>query len=168
MQRHAVNQEERFTRRLQNGAVVRKHIGYGAIGAEHAAAFQKFYTAYFNPHLNYHRPCGFAEIQTRARGKKRRVYRTDDYQTPFEKLTSLADWQQYLKDGVNCRIPPPPSQTHQRHRSSSTDAKGKACFISEVPWQGISMRFTAYRWMISTVLSRERGLKRRPKSEPLE
>ena len=101
MQRRPVHQEERFTRRLQNGAVVRKHIGYGAIGTEHAAAFQKFYTAYFNPHLNYHRPSSFAEIQTRARGKKRRVYRTDDYQTPFEKLTSLADWQQYLKDGVN-------------------------------------------------------------------
>ena len=84
----------------KNGAVVRKHIGYGAIGAEHATAFQKFYTAYFNPYLNYHRPCGFADIQTRARGHKRRVYRSDDYQTPYEKLISLADWQQYLKDGV--------------------------------------------------------------------
>ena len=88
----------------KNGAVVRKHIGYGAIGAEHAAAFQKFYTAYFNPYLNYHRPCGFAEIQTLARGKKRRFYRTDDYQTPFEKFTSLADWQQYLKDGVSAEF----------------------------------------------------------------
>jgi hypothetical protein len=88
----------------KNGAVVRKHIGYGAIGAEHAATFQKFYTAYFNPYLNYHRPCGFAEIQMRARGKKRRVYRTDDYQTPFEKLTSLADWQQHLKDGVSAEL----------------------------------------------------------------
>jgi transposase InsO family protein len=84
----------------KNGAVVRKHIGYGAIGAEHATAFQKFYTAYFNPYLNYHRPCGFADIQTRARGHKRRVYHSDDYQTPYEKLISLADWQQYLKDGV--------------------------------------------------------------------
>ena len=84
----------------KNGAVVRKHMGYGAIGAEHAAAFQKFYTAYFNPYLNYHRPCGFADIQTRARGHKRRVYHSDDYQTPYEKLISLADWQQYLKDGV--------------------------------------------------------------------
>ena len=26
----------------KNGVVVRQHIGYGAIGAEHAAAFQKF------------------------------------------------------------------------------------------------------------------------------
>jgi transposase InsO family protein len=84
----------------KNGAVVRKHMGYGAIGAEHATAFQKFYTAYFNPYLNYHRPCGFADIQTRARGHKRRVYHSDDYQTPYEKLISLADWQQYLKDGV--------------------------------------------------------------------
>src|SRR5450755_3336374 len=84
----------------KNGAVVRKHIGYGAIGAEHATAFQKFYTAYFNPYLNYHRPCGFADIQTRARGHKRRVYHSDDYQTPYEKLISLADWQQFLKDGV--------------------------------------------------------------------
>jgi hypothetical protein len=88
----------------KNGAVVRKHIGYGAIGAEHATAFQRFYTAYFNPYLNYHRPCGFAEIQTRARGKKRRVYRADDYQTPLEKLTSLATWEQYLKVGVSAEF----------------------------------------------------------------
>jgi hypothetical protein len=26
----------------KDGAVVRQHIGYGAIGAEHAVAFQKF------------------------------------------------------------------------------------------------------------------------------
>jgi hypothetical protein len=46
----------------KNGAVVRKQIGYGPIGAEHAEAFQKFYTAYFNPYLNFHRPCGYAII----------------------------------------------------------------------------------------------------------
>lgn len=33
----------------KNGAVVRKQIGYGPIGAGHAEAFQKFYTAYLNP-----------------------------------------------------------------------------------------------------------------------
>ena len=38
----------------KNGAVVRKHIGYGPIAAEHAEALQKFYTAQFNPYLNYH------------------------------------------------------------------------------------------------------------------
>ena len=49
----------------KNGAVVRKQIGYGAIGAEHAEAFQKFYTAHLNPYLNYHRPCGFVGIKNR-------------------------------------------------------------------------------------------------------
>jgi len=46
----------------KNGAVIRKHIGYGAIPAEHAQQIQKFYTAHFNPYLNFHRPCGFATI----------------------------------------------------------------------------------------------------------
>ncbi len=38
----------------KNGAVVRKHIGYGPIGCAHAAAWQKSSTAYFKPYLNYH------------------------------------------------------------------------------------------------------------------
>ena len=42
----------------KNGAVVRKHIGYGPIAAGHAELFQRFYMAYLNPYLNYHRPCG--------------------------------------------------------------------------------------------------------------
>jgi hypothetical protein len=84
----------------KNGAVVRKQIGYGAIGAEHAEAFQKFYTAQFNPYLNYHRPCGFATIETNRKGKRKRVYRPKDYRTPYEKLTSLKDWQKYLKEGI--------------------------------------------------------------------
>ncbi len=58
----------------KNGAVVRKHIGHGPIGTEHAEAFQKFYTAYFNPYLNYHRPCGFVQVQVLARGKRKRTY----------------------------------------------------------------------------------------------
>ena len=33
----------------KNGAVVRKHIGHEPIAAEHAAEFQRFYTACFNP-----------------------------------------------------------------------------------------------------------------------
>lgn len=84
----------------KNGAVVRKQIGYGAIGAEHAEEFQKFYTAHFNPYLNYHRPCGFATIETNRRGKRKRVYRHKDYRTPYEKLTSLQGWQKYLQEGI--------------------------------------------------------------------
>ena len=84
----------------KNGAVVRKHIGYGPIGSAHAEAWQKFYTAYFNPYLNYHRPCGFATVVTDRRGKHKRRYRANDYRTPYEKLISLKKWQQYLKPGI--------------------------------------------------------------------
>ncbi len=101
----------------KNGAVVRKQIGYGAIGAEHAEAFQKFYTAHFNPYLNFHRPCGFATIQTNQRGKRKRVYRHNDYRTPYEKLTSLKDWQKYLKEGIN-----EPMLKREAERMTDTEA----------------------------------------------
>ena len=84
----------------KNGAVIRKQIGYGPIASEHAEAWQKFYTAYFNPYLNFHRPCGYATVVTNARGKRKRSYRPKDYRTPYEKLTSLADWEKCLKPGI--------------------------------------------------------------------
>ena len=84
----------------KNGAVIRKQIGYGAIAAEHAEALQKFYTAHMNPYLNFHRPCGFATIRANARGKRKRVYPHTDYRTPYEKLSSLTEWQNYLKEGI--------------------------------------------------------------------
>jgi hypothetical protein len=73
----------------ENGWVVRKQIGYGTIGAEHADAFQKVYMALLNAFLNFHRPCGFATIRTDPKGKRTRLFRHDDYRTPSEKLTSL-------------------------------------------------------------------------------
>jgi transposase InsO family protein len=101
----------------KNGAVVRKHIGYGPIGAPHAEELQKFFTAHFNPYLNYHRPCGFAVIELGAGGKKKRIYRTEDYQTPYEKLTSLPDWRQYLKAGLR-----PAALQQQAGQMSDTEA----------------------------------------------
>ncbi|HEY7616992.1 MAG TPA: hypothetical protein VH744_09330 [Terriglobales bacterium] len=84
----------------KNGAVVRKQIGYGPIASQHAEVFQLFYTAYFNPYLNFHRPCGYATVVTNARGKRKRRYRHQDYQTPYEKLTSLPEWEKSLKAGI--------------------------------------------------------------------
>ncbi|HEY3455985.1 MAG TPA: transposase family protein [Bryobacteraceae bacterium] len=88
----------------KNGAVVRKQIGYGAIDAEHAEAFQKFYVKYFNEYVNYHRPCGFAQIKTLARGRRRRIYPAENYRTPFEKLISLSNWEKHLKPGVTAAL----------------------------------------------------------------
>lgn len=84
----------------KNGAVVRKQIGYGPITSEHAEALQRFYTAYFNPYLNFHRPCGYATVTTDRRGRRKRTYRHKDYRTPYEKLTSLPEWEKCLKEGI--------------------------------------------------------------------
>lgn len=84
----------------KNGAVIRKHIGYGHIPAEHAERIDQFYRKHFNPYLNFHRPCGFATVVVNQRGKQKRVYKADDYMTPYEKLKSLPNPAPYLKPGL--------------------------------------------------------------------
>ena len=85
----------------KNGAVIRKHIGYGYIAGEHAQALGTFYARHLNPYLNLHRPCGFATVSLDQRGKRRRQYKTADYRTPLEKLKSLERAEQYLKPGLS-------------------------------------------------------------------
>jgi len=83
----------------KNGAVIRKHIGYGHIASDHAEAFMEFYLGHFNPYLNFHRPCGHAEIREDAKGRQRRVYPW--YATPWEALRRLPSVVQCLKEGVS-------------------------------------------------------------------
>jgi transposase InsO family protein len=88
----------------KNGAIIRKHIGYGHIAGQHADPIQRFYTAHFNPYLNYHRPCGFAQVLYDERGRRRRRYRAEDYATPYEKLRSLPQAHGYLKDSLRWEL----------------------------------------------------------------
>jgi transposase InsO family protein len=82
----------------KNGAVVRKHMGYTHIAAPHAAAIEAFYEEYFNPYLNFHRPCGVPELVVNAKGKTKRVYRW--YATPWEILRQLPGLAGHLKTDV--------------------------------------------------------------------
>ncbi len=59
----------------KNGAVIRKHMGFGHIGAQHAETVDQFHRRYLNPYVNFHRPCAVAEIIEQPNGKRRRVYR---------------------------------------------------------------------------------------------
>jgi transposase InsO family protein len=79
----------------KNGAVVRKHMGYGHIRAEHAEAINEFYRDHFNPYLNFHRPCGVPQVVINAQSKQRRIYPW--YATPWEILRQLPDVARYLK-----------------------------------------------------------------------
>ena len=82
----------------KNGAVIRKHLGYGYIDSGDAGAIMTFYRDHFNHYLNFHRPCGVPETTTDGKGKQRRVYRR--YATPWELLQDAPEFTQYLKAGV--------------------------------------------------------------------
>lgn len=83
----------------KNGAVIRKHMGYGYIAAAQAQAIQDFYIQHLNPYLNYHRPCAQADITVDAQGRQHRRYLR--YQTPWETLLSLPRPAQYLRPGLS-------------------------------------------------------------------
>jgi len=82
----------------KNGAVIRKHMGYGHIQSRHAEVIEAFYERHFNPYLNFHRPCGVPEVVTNATGKQRRIYRW--YATPWEILRQTPDMARYLRCGM--------------------------------------------------------------------
>lgn len=86
----------------KNGAVIRKVFGYAHIEQRHAARFNTFCVEYLNPFLNFHRPCLFATdvADPKKPGRIKKVYRPKDAMTPLDKLASLPDAHQFLKDGV--------------------------------------------------------------------
>lgn len=75
-------------------------MGYRHIPRNYAAAINEWYQEYFNTYLNYHRPCAYPTRITNKKGKEVFVYRQEDYMTPYEKLKSLENAKQYLKEGV--------------------------------------------------------------------
>ena len=88
--------------RTKNGAVVRKLFGYEHIPQRHAVRFNTFCFEYLNPFLNFHRPCLFATelADPNKPGRIKRVYRAKNVMTPLDKLASLPDVVQFLKEGV--------------------------------------------------------------------
>jgi transposase InsO family protein len=109
----------------KNGAVIRKHIGYGYIDPRGAEALNSFYRDYLNPYLNYHRPCAQPEASIDARGRKRICYRR--YQTPLETLLALPNPGQYLRSGLSTnalkRIAAAISDTEAARRMQQAKAK---------------------------------------------
>lgn len=85
----------------KNAALVRKHMGYGYIAAEHAPAIEKFYSNYFNLYVNFHRPCAVPEKTTNKKGKEKVTYNW--YATPWEILRQLPDVARRLRPGVTLK-----------------------------------------------------------------
>lgn len=82
----------------KNGAIIRKHIGYGHIDAKHAEAMDQFHRQQLNPYVNFHRPCAVPKVLTEANGKRRRVYLR--WATPFELFRESPHCASCLRPGV--------------------------------------------------------------------
>jgi transposase InsO family protein len=82
----------------KNAAIIRKHIGFGHIGAEHAEAVDAFHRQHLNPYVNFHRPCAVPVVIAAANGKRRRIY--PRWATPFELLQEMPRCGSLLRSGV--------------------------------------------------------------------
>jgi len=83
----------------KNGAVVRKHLGFGHIEARHAEAVDRFHRRFLNPYLNFHRPCAVPQIVEEPNGRRRRIYL--QWATPFEIFSQMPGCENCLKPGVS-------------------------------------------------------------------
>ena len=88
----------------KNGSTVRKYLGYVHIPQKWAPVINEFNVNYLIPYLNYHRPCHFAEIKRNEKGKEIKTYPYKNMMTPYEKLKSLDNSEQYLKADVTFKL----------------------------------------------------------------
>lgn len=102
----------------KNGAVIRKHMGYGYIAQVHAVDIDAFYQHSFHAYLNFHRPCGQPERITDAKGKEKFVYRR--YATPWETLRQLS---QALPEGQSYLKPPLSIESLDRIANQHSDTE---------------------------------------------
>jgi hypothetical protein len=79
----------------KNGSVIRKNMGWEHIDQKFCDRINHYYKNYFNPYLNYHRPCGFPNIITDEKGKKEKVYNV--YLTPYDALKRILGANKFLK-----------------------------------------------------------------------
>jgi hypothetical protein len=73
----------------KNGSTIIKILGYSHIPQCFAAQVNEF-----------NRPCFFPHIIVDDKGKERKKYRYEDMKTPYEKLKSLDNAKQCLKEGI--------------------------------------------------------------------
>jgi len=90
----------------KNGSTVRKHLGYSHIPGRFATDVNLFTSGPLTEYLNYHRPCqtprcALPTESVDAKGKRRKHYRYQDLMTPYDKLKSLPQADQYLKPGIS-------------------------------------------------------------------
>lgn len=88
----------------KNGHIIRKMFGHAHIPQRFATLMNELNKRYLNPHINYHRPCLFAETITDNKGKQRKTYPYKNMMTPYEKFKSIPESEKYLKPTLSFAI----------------------------------------------------------------
>lgn len=81
----------------KNGSVIRKNFGWEHIDQALTDDINYYLKNFFNPYLNFHRPCSYPTIQVDGKGKKQKVYSL--YQTPYDALKQTTGIKNFLKPG---------------------------------------------------------------------
>jgi len=84
----------------KNGSVVRKQLGYAYIPQRCAELINEFNRDFFNPYINFHRPCFFPVTVIDDKGKIKKSYPYEEVTTPYERLKSMPQAESYLYPGV--------------------------------------------------------------------
>jgi hypothetical protein len=84
----------------KNGSVIRKNLGYTHIPRAGAVMLNQYHRYYLNPYINFHRPCFFTVEEIDCKGRIKKKYLYNMINTPFEKLKSLPQVENYLRPGV--------------------------------------------------------------------
>jgi len=84
----------------KNGSVVRKQLGYAYIPQRCAELINEFNRDFFNPYINFHRPCFFPVTVIDDKGKIKKTYPYEEVTTPYERLKSMPQAESYLYPGV--------------------------------------------------------------------
>jgi hypothetical protein len=134
----------------KNGAIIHKHIGHGPIAAHHAEAFQKFFTAYLNPYLNFHRPCGFASIQIGSRGRRKTYLSSRRLPNALRETGLAAEMGELLEARPGRGNPTGHLPATVGHRSSSCIGNdlpfsGSCCIGIQMPTPGSSQGWNMLR-----------------------
>ena len=119
----------------KNGAIIRKAMGFSHIPQTHAALINHFYREFFNPYLNFHRPCYFAVNKVDAKGKIRKTYPYDQIMTPWDRLKSVPKFETYLKPDVTFE-----SLNRQANAMSDNDAAKQVQKARKLLFQSINRR----------------------------
>lgn len=90
----------------KNGSIIRKALGWIHIPRtpDNVTAINRWYSAWFIPYLNFHRPCGYRVTELDSKGKRTHKYPKAGYNVPYEKLKSLPSAEQYLKPGITFEL----------------------------------------------------------------